>query len=553
MVNVYSGEIYPANVAVSEGRIAYVGPAERPAAEVVDAAGLYLSPGWIEPHGHPWMLYNPVSQIEAILPGGTTLLFNDDLLFHLQAGPEGVRRALDALADLPLTYRWLIRLLSQSELSDETEVFAPESVLPLLDRPDVAGTAELTRWPQVLRGNASVLAGISRALALGKRADGHTAGASYEKLNAIGAGGISACHEAITAGEIADRLRLGFWTILRHSSLRPDLPELARAITEMRLDTRRLMLTMDGPSPRFVAENGFLDYALRELVARGVAPVTAIQMATINPATYYGMDQERGGIAPGRIADFVLLPDLETFRSARVVVAGRDVARDGRLLAHLPNVDWDALDLRPSFAPFPEGWNRPGGSLPVIELITNVITRGAGAAPWTSDGGVPDGMLLAVLLDRQGRWMTRAWLRGFAPRLSALASTYNSSGHLLVLGSDLRAMEHAAAAVVKCHGGIAFAEAEGVSWQFALPIAGMMSPLPFAETVRAQREIETRVQAAGFVYADICYALLFLAADFLPGWRLTPRGVLDVRSGALVEEAVQGRSTIGSGEKAIHG
>ncbi|HUD99265.1 MAG TPA: amidohydrolase family protein [Bryobacteraceae bacterium] len=169
-----------------------------------------------------------------------------------------------------------------------------------------------------MRGDACVLEGIAHARALGKRADGHTAGASYEKLNAIAAAGISACHEAITAREVMDRLRVGLWTMLRHSSLRPDMPELARAITGMRADTGRLMLTVDGPAPGFIAQAAFIDEALRRAVAAGVAPVTAIQMATINPATYYHMDEEVGGIAPGRRADLVLLPDLEHFRPVRV-------------------------------------------------------------------------------------------------------------------------------------------------------------------------------------------------------------------------------------------
>jgi len=366
VVNVYSGEAMAGNVAIADGHIAYVGPGERAAREVVPAEGLYLAPGWIEPHGHPWLLYNPVSMIEGILPGGTTLVFNDDLFFYLQAGPDGMLGMLEALKGLPVRYRWLIRLLSQSQWSGEAEAFALEKLRPLLARAEVAGTAEMTRWPEVMRGNACVLEGIAEARALGKRADGHTAGASYEKLNAVAAGGIGACHEAITRQQVMDRLRVGLWTMLRHSSVRPDVPELAHAITEMGADTRRLMLTVDGPAPGFIANGGFIDEALRRLVEAGVAPVTAIQMATINPATYYHMDEEVGGIAPGRLADLVLLPDLQSFRPVRVMVNGADVARDGRLTAELPEVDWDGLGMRPQLRTgrrvqrLGGGWRRAG-------------------------------------------------------------------------------------------------------------------------------------------------------------------------------------------------
>src|ERR1035438_8956578 len=166
VVNVYSGEILEANVALAAGRIAYVGPRQPAAHDILDAAGLYLTPGWIEPHGHPWLLYNPVSMVEDILPGGTTLVFNDDLFFYLQAGPDGFARMLDALRGLPVRYRWLVRLLSQSQWNGEAAEFDLDKLRPLLAPPEVAGTAELTRWPEVMRGNPCVLEGIAHARAL---------------------------------------------------------------------------------------------------------------------------------------------------------------------------------------------------------------------------------------------------------------------------------------------------------------------------------------------------------------------------------------------------
>ena len=532
-MNVYSGEILAANVALAGDRIAYAGPGEPAARELVDAADLYLAPAWIEPHGHPWLLYNPVSMIEGILPGGTTTVFNDDLFFYLLAGPDGFQRMLDRLRRLPVRYRWLVRLLSQSQYAGEEEDFSGDKLRPLLDREDVAGAAELTRWPEALRGNPGVLDSIAYARALGKRADGHTAGASHEKLNAIAAAGISACHEAITAGEIMDRLRIGLWTMLRNSSLRPDMPELARAITQMGADTRRLMLTVDGPAPGFIAQKGFIDEALRQIVAAGVPPVTAIQMATINPATYYHLDEEIGGIAPGRLADLVLLPDLENFRPRRVISNGVDVFVDGRITAGLPRPDWDGLGMRPHFASgLSLDWRLPP-DLPVIEFASNVITRAGGFAPWRDPA--PGGLVLAILQDRAGRWMTPCWLRGFAPALEALATTYNTTTHLLVMGRDLAAMRRAARSVIEMQGGIATAD----GWQFALPIACMMSPMPFSATVQAQAALEERMRAAGFPFADILYALLFLTCDFLPGWRLTPLGVKDVKTGATVAPAIR--------------
>ena len=338
----------------------------------------------------------------------------------------------------------------------------------------MAGAADLTRWPEIWRSNSCALDGIARARALGKRADGHTAGASYEKLNAIAAAGISACHEAITPAEVVDRLRLGLWTMLRHSSLRPDMPALAQAITEMHADTRRLMLTVDGPAPGFIAGRGFIDEALRQIVAAGVPPVTAIQMATINPATYYHLDEELGGIAPGRLANLVLLPDLENFRPVRAIVGGHDAFHDGHLSVDLPALDWDALGMRPSFANAANRATKPPENLPVIEFVSNVITRAGGFHPYPAhpDDAWPEGLLLAILQDRGDRWAAFCWLRGFAPALEALATTYNTTTHLLAIGRNFPAIRRAIETVSHMGGGIATAD----GWQFPLPIAGMMSP-----------------------------------------------------------------------------
>jgi len=201
----------------------------------------------------------------------------------------------------------------------------------------------------------------------------------------------------------------------------------------------------------------------------------------------------------------------------------------GGLLCDLPAIDWDGLGMRARFTATPGEWWQAPGDLPVIEFVSNVITRAGGFAGWR-DEGLPDDLVLAVLLDRQGRWAVRCWLRGFAPGLEALVTTYNTTTHLLAIGRDLPAMRRAIATVTEMGGGIATAD----GWRFPLPIAGMMSVASFAETVRAQVDLECRLRAAGFRFGDILYALLFLTCDFLPGWRLTPRGVIDVKTWKVI-------------------
>ncbi len=547
VVNVYSGELLPAHVAVAEGRIAYVGMSEQaigPDTRVVDLAGRYVAPGFIEAHTHPWVMYNPVSMVEGLLPLGTTLACCDNLNFYLTMGAAGCERIFNATADLPMRLRWVVRPTSQSELPDEDSVFAPERLAPLLAHPAVVATGETPRWTAIQAGHPRVLSVLAEARRLGKRNDGHTSGASYERLNTLVAAGVSSCHEAITAEQALDRLRLGLWTLLRHSSLRPDLPELLPLLTRSGLDTRRIILTVDGPSPGHIADVGYLDEMLRQVVAAGVPPVQALQMVTLNPATFLGLDEEVGGIAPGRLADLVVLPDLEQFRPDEVYVGGRLVAAAGRLTAALPAVDWAGLGAVCELAPgdwlhHPELYvPQPlaGESYPVIEFISNVITRGSELA-LPAGTPLPDDLVYGALVERHGRWVTRTLVRGFATQLEGMASTYNTSNDLLVLGRDPRAMARAAARVRELGGGIVLATADAVTWEVPLPVCGLMVAGSFAEALAQYRELVRQVQAAGFPFHDILYALCFLACDFLPGWRLTPRGLLDVRSGQIVQAA----------------
>src|SRR5215203_1266623 len=549
VANVYSGELHGANLAVTGGRIAYVGEGERalgPETRVVDASGMIVSPGYVEAHFHPWVLYNPVSLVEGILPLGTTTVIADNLFFFMQMGTERFAAMADDLKDLPLLYLWMARLTSQAKFPGEEEMFALEKVEPLLRRDDVIGTAEITRWPALAAGDPVLISGIRAAKSLGKIVDGHTGGASEARLQPVAAAGIDADHEAITKREVLNRLRLGIWTMLRYSSLRPDLPELLRAVTEDGVSTHRLIMTTDGPAPEFAAEHGLVDGMLRVAVDNGVPPMQALQMVTINPATLFRIDGQVGGIGIGRRADLLLLPDFASFRPETVITQGRVVAERGELRVPLPNIEWDSYGSRPRFDPdldvgnpalYPQRLSEV--EVPVIRLKSAVITERKDARVRSENGlVVPDeGNLHAALIDREGAWISRALVSGFAPKLDGLANTYNTTTHLLVLGRRPQSIARAARRVRELDGGIVVVEGEKVTFELALPISGMMSGLPFGDVVELNRQLARAVLRAGYEHHDILYTLLFLTCDFLPALRLTPLGLLDVKSSETLAAA----------------
>ncbi|HEU4492582.1 MAG TPA: adenine deaminase C-terminal domain-containing protein [Rubrobacteraceae bacterium] len=559
VANVYSGELHAGNVAVTGGRIAYIGEGERavgPETRVVDASGMIVSPGYVEAHFHPWVLYNPASLVAGVVPLGTTTVVADNLFFFMQMGPDGFAAMADDLKDLPLLYLWMVRLTSQARFSGEEEMFALEKVESLLRREDVIGTAEVTRWPALAAGDRNLISGIRAAKALGKIVDGHTGGASESRLQPVAAAGIDADHEAITKKEVLNRLRLGIWTMLRYSSLRPDLPELLRAVTEDGVSTHRLIMTTDGPAPEFVARQGLVDGMLRLAVENGVPPMQALQMVTINPATLFRIDGQVGGIGIGRRADLLLLPDLESFRPETVITRGNVVAENGELSVPLPRLDWEEYGSQPRFdaglelddpALYPQRVSGSRAEVPTIHLTSAVISeRRDVRVPVERDLVTPGGhsdLLHAVLVDRGGAWISRSLLSGLAAKLEGLASTYNTTTQLLILGRRPESMALAARRVRELDGGIVVVKGNEVMYELALPITGMMSDLPFEEVVEENRRLSRVVAEAGYEYHDILYTLLFLTCDFLPALRLTPLGVLDVKSSEVLVPAERpGRS-----------
>lgn len=537
VLNVYSGEVYPAAVATSGGRIAYVGTRPippGPATTVIGARGRLAAPGYIDPHAHPTTLVTPVAFARAVLPRGTTAVVADTLLLLGLVAPERARQVMAALAALPCRFFWFLRLHTQSH-GPADPLVSDERLTDLLALDDVRAVGELTRWPQVYAGDPVLLARISRGLAAGRRVEGHAPGVSGDRLQALAAAGISSDHEAISADQALDRLRAGLYVMLRHGSLRADLPALA-GVAAGRALSGRLMLTPDGPDPVFIHTKGYMDHLVDCAIRLGIDPAAAYQMATVNPATYYSLDEELGGLAPGRRADILLLDGIDRPQPQTVIAGGRVVAVDGRLVADLPDLPWEAW-VRP-YTPGP--W-RPDPSVfaldgmpspaPAMHLENAVI---ASRRDVVLDGEPPPGVLRLILLDPGGRWRCRALLSGFADDLGGLASTWTTGAGMYVIGRRPRDMAVAASRVLDLGGGIVWAEDGLVRFELPLPLGGLMSPMSIVDVAAAIETLTGILRARGYRHQDLTYTLLFLGFDSLPYLRLTYQGVWDVLAGQVL-------------------
>lgn len=536
LLNVYTGEIYPANVAIAGERIAYVGTRRDmvgPRTEIIDATSRTMVPGYIEPHAHPWNLATPAALGRHVLPLGTTTIFGDSLTVYELGGVRGFETAVAALARGPLRFYWLVRPHRQSITADEARRYSLPAIRRLLANQWVAGLGEVTRWPDLLAGRRDLLDRLALAAGVGKRIEGHTAGANAEKVGIIAAAGITSDHEPITAQEALDRARQGIALMLRQSSLRPDLRALLAPFVKSGA-FGRLMLTTDGSTTAFIARHGFVDNLVRLAIEEGVPAVEAYRMVTLNPASYYGKDADLGGIAPGRYADILLLDDLSEPRPAVVICRGRRVADGGRLLAPAPEPPWRRIfsarstrfdrRVRVSAEEFELG---PGPG-PVLRLVSAVIMT-------LEERALGPGDLHVALLDRRGAWITTAGLAGFAAELDGFAATLSTDYQVLAMGRSRESMSRAVNRVLDLKGGAVLVDGDRVTFELPLPIGGVMSARPLPELAQREEELKSMLAARGYAFHDPLFTLYFMVADFLPAVRLSERGVWDVKRGRIIK------------------
>jgi adenine deaminase len=406
----------------------------------------------------------------------------------------------------------------------ERDAFPAEEIAEMLAWPEVVASGEITNWSAVAKGDQRLAAGIEAAKQARRRVEGHNAGASYNRLNELSAAGISSDHEAITGQEALDRLRLGMWTMLRQSSLRPDLEHMLKALEPVIGASRRLMLTTDGAVPSFYAERGMIGGALDLATDNGVDPMRALQMATIDPATFLQLDETLGGIAPGRRATFNVLTEPGQWRPETVYVNGEVVARAGKLTAQPPQIDWPPGP--PLVAPPPEAFAPLTGTQPVARYESAVINRRRDTDELETQ---------AALVARDGSWITKGVIANFMPDAEGFATTATTSLHLLVLGKDPQAMARAAARVAEMGGGFAF---DG-GWSAPLEIDGLIAAGDFKRALDIERALTKHMQQAGYPFHDPLYSLLFASGDFLPELRLTPVGLLEVKTRAVLSPALR--------------
>ncbi len=554
VVSVATGEVLEDYaLAVAGERIAYLGPDAGHAVggktAVVDAGGMYLVPGLLDAHVHIESGMVTLTEFaRAVLPRGTTGLFIDPHEIANVFGLEGVRLFLEEARTLPL-HVWVqvpSCVPSAPELETAGATITPEDVAEAMGWEGVIGLGEVMNFPGVIAGEEALLAEMAATAAAGKTIGGHYASPELgPPLAAYAAAGAEDDHEGTRLEDALARTRLGMRAMLRYGSGWLDVAAQVKAITEKGLDPRRFLLCTDDSHAGTLAHEGHMDRVLRHAIAQGLPPVVAVQMATLNTAEHFGVDREVGILAPGRFADFALVPDLAGFAPWRVYLRGRQAAEEGRLVLDFPGYrypDWARASVRLARPLVPEDFrlSAPGngvyqahvigvleGQAPTEHRVLKVQAENGAVA---ADPG-RDLAKAAVVERHRGSGRVQVGLVqgfGLAPG-TAMASTVAHDAHqMVVVGTDDAAMALAANALAEAGGGQVAVQRGEVLALLPLPIAGLISDRPVDEVAAAAERLLAAIARLGSPMKNANMQLALLPLAVIPALRLTDRGLVDV-------------------------
>ena len=533
LVNVCSGEIYPADIAVDDGRVVGIGDYE--AREIVDLDGAYLAPGLIDAHFHVESTMVTVPEFaRAVVPHGTSAMVIDPHEFTNVLGKEGIQSVLDASKGLPIDFFIMLpSCIPATHLETSGARLHAADLAEMIDGERIAGVAELMNYPGVFLGMESELAKIRAGK--GKLIDGHAPGLRGRNLNAYALAGIRSDHESTELEEAREKLRLGLHLLVREGSTERNLEHIISVVTPQ--NASNCSFATDDKLPGDLISEGHIDHSIRKAISLGVAPITAIQMGSINTARHYRL-RNHGAIAPRFWADFIVLDDLEKFVVRRVYKKGKLVAEDGAYrgpevaVAPQPRNTMNIRFRGPAdIAVAAEGAQK----IRVIEIVPEqIVTNAISVEPKIEDGRIVSDpsrdLLKLAVVERHNAtgYVGVGFVRGFGLQRGALASTVAHDAHnIVVVGVDDADMVAAVAALGKMGGGQVAIENGAEIAALPLPIAGLVSDRPLPEVVEKIRALKAAAAHLGCHLPAPFMSLSFLSLSPIPALKLTDQGLVD--------------------------
>ncbi|MFC0469249.1 adenine deaminase [Halalkalibacter kiskunsagensis] len=539
IIDVFTLTTYKADVAVTDGII--VGIGEYEGQTVIDAMGAYIAPTFIDGHVHIESAMVPPEEFtKIVVPRGVTTVMADPHEIANVGGIEAVTYMIEAAKNLPLDIKIMVpSCVPATEFEHNGAQLTAEDIECLFDQHKAYGLAEVMDYPAVFSGEEKMISKLEAAWKRGKKIDGHAAGLNEVGLNAYRVAGIENDHEAVTAEEALARLRRGMYVLMREGTAAKDVEALLPILTPQ--NARRCVFATDDKHLDDLVNEGSIDASVRKAIQLGVDPLQAIQMASLNAAECFGL-VEKGAIAPGYEASFLLISDLDKLEIEAVYIKGECVAKNGKMTqpvreainpppyllnsVHLEPIETESLELKLTSSKAHVIGVTPG-SIVTDHLIEEVNVENGVFIP-----SVLNNQLKLVVAERHHKLghVGVGIVKGIPIKDGAIVATVAHDSHNIVAcGTNDSSIKYAIEQVENQEGGIAVVRGQELLAVLPLPLAGLMSLKPFEEVNESLQKLEAALREIGFDEEwNPFLTLSFLALPVIPSLKLTDTGLFDV-------------------------
>jgi len=560
LINVHSAQIYHTDIAIADGRIASIGPLPESvygqATTIIDAAGMYLAPGFIDAHIHiesSMLTYTEFAKM--VVRHGTTAVASDLMEVTIVSGVEGMKEVLRESETTPVRLYYPVpAFMEESHLQTTGSTLYPEMMEELIQLPQAVGLAEVLGMP-LLAGSPASAAILALARAQHKTVEGHAPALRAEQINAFAGAGINSEHESTTKEEALMKVRVGMRVLMREGSASTDLLECLRAITEEGADARRCSMVSDDIDALHIKQCGHLDHKVRLAIRAGIDPITAIRMVSLHPAENFFIDHECGSIAPGRVADVVFLSSLEDCRVERVMVAGEMVVEQGCLIKQIQAPEYSGLlmnTIHLKRKATPEDMvitltdQKRSARVHVIgassvSLLTEALEADLPVRGGVVEPDVANDVLRIACVERYGKHggIGRSFVKGFGLREGAIAISVGHDHHnITVVGSDPADMAIAVNRIDELQGGFVLVNQGEVLYELALPICGLLSPDDGEAVADRLSEFIQKLETLGCRMPSPNVTLSFITLIFIPKLAISDLGLFDVTQFKLIAPVI---------------
>lgn len=535
LINLHTGEIYPSEIAIADGRIVGVGSGYQ-AKETLDLGGRYVSPGLIDAHVHiESSLCTPPEFAKAVLPRGVTSVVTDPHEIANVLGLDGIDYMLQAASTSPLNmYVMASSCVPATHMETSGATLEADDLAQLLGNPWVLGLAELMNYPGLVYGDPKVLAKVERFKQL--VLDGHCPALTGQLLNAYRAAGITSDHECTTVEEAREKLQKGLVIFIREATNARNLCALLPIITPE--NHRRICFCTDDRQPADLLDDGSIDYMIRVAIANGVDPIIALRLGSLNTAEYFRL-YDRGAIAPGYRADLMVFSDLQSPLAELVFHEGNLIARDLQMLTSGGNTPQPATPPQTmNLSATPINLDIPANSetIRVIgsvdgQLVTHHLQEKAKIEHGLAVSDPERDILKMLVIERHKATgnIGKGFIQGIGLKSGAIAGTVAHDHHnLVVIGVDDESIQTAIQAVIQMGGGLVTVNGQNILASLPLPIAGLMSDQPIEKVRHAIDALIQTAQGLGSPMHDPFMAMSFMALEVIPNLKLTDIGLVDV-------------------------